>query len=228
MVMLYTLERAEVARTEEIVFAGDWVRLSGQIDYPHPEPYQTTFPLLFVLHHAGYEAREGYQHLVDCAMQAGYAIFRWDKRGTGRSGASGRGSTTQDAAYAYETALSLPHVDRRHVVVMAQDASTGMLGNSFGLFARIQHPYGVVLATNTLDEETVQAIDSRLLILMGQQDWNPWQYYARTVSETHKHTAKHGSSYYVAPFADRMLYDVRDGLFHAGVQNALQDWLQII
>jgi len=42
-----------VGYSEEVVFAGDQVRLAGQIDYPLPSPYQNTFPLLFMLHHAG-------------------------------------------------------------------------------------------------------------------------------------------------------------------------------
>jgi len=54
------------------------------------------------------------------------------------------------------------------------------LGDSFGLFARAQHPAGVALISNLLDQNAISAIDSRLLILMGQQDWNPWQEYGRT------------------------------------------------
>lgn len=222
------LERIQIGHTEELVFAGDNVRLSGQIDYPTPLTYQHTFPLVFVLHHAGCDDRSGYRHFTDAGLAAGFAVFRWDKRGTGRSGAGGRGSTTQDAVNAYEIALEQPQVDRKRVVILAQDAGTGLLGSSFGLFARIQHPNGVILATNRLDEQAVTAIDSRILILVGQQDWNPWQKFGKLVSDAHNAVSKHGASYYVAPHADRMLIDSRNGRFHYGADSVLQDWLKAI
>jgi uncharacterized protein len=219
------LERIQIGHTQELVFAGDGVRLSGQIDYPTP-PQQRSFPLMFILHHAGCDDREGYRHFADAGLSAGYAVFRWDKRGTGRSGAGGRGSTTQDAVNAYEIALEQRHVDRKHVVILAQDAGTGLLGSSFGLFARIQLPTGVILVTNQLDERAVQAIESRLLILVGQEDWNPWQKFGKAVADAHNVAYRHGASYYVAPHADRMLVDSRTQRFHYGADNALQDWLK--
>jgi alpha-beta hydrolase superfamily lysophospholipase len=228
MITNHSQEGMVVAHTEELVFAGDGVRLSGQIDYPRPPSRITSVPLLFILHHAGCEARDGYQHFAHFGLSAGYAVFRWDKRGTGRSGAGGRGSTTQDAVNAYEVALEQARVDRRRVVILAQDAGTGLLGDSFGLFARRQPPRGVVLATNMLDEKAILAIESQLLIIMGQHDWNPWQKYGKAASDAHNEAYKHGSAYYVAPYANRMLLDIRSDAFHAGARNTLQDWLQVI
>lgn len=228
MITNQTQEGMIVGHTEELVFAGDGVRLSGQIDYPRSSPRKTNLPLMFVLHHAGCEARNGYAHFAHYGLNAGFAVFRWDKRGTGRSGAGGRGSTTQDAVNAYEVALEQPGIDRRRVVILAQDAGTGLLGDSFGLFARLQHPHGVVLATNMLDEKAVLAVESQLLILMGQHDWNPWQKYGKAASDAHNDAYKHGASYYVAPYADRMLVDARSQKFHFGAKNTLQDWLQVL
>ncbi len=228
MITNQTHEGMIVSHTEEVVFAGDNVRLSGQIDYPRSAVHGKLFPLLFVLHHAGCEARDGYTHFAQYGLNSGFAVFRWDKRGTGRSGAGGRGSTTQDAVSAYEVALEQPGIDRRRVVMLAQDAGTGVLGDSFGLFARLQMPHGVVLATNMLDEKTILAIESQVLILMGQHDWNPWQKFGKAASDAHNEAYKHGSSYYVAPYANRMLTDIRSETFHFGAKNTLQDWLQVI
>lgn len=220
------LERLQIGHTEELVFAGDGVRLSGQIDYPLPAPNQSVFPLMFILHHAGSDDRKSYRHFADAGLAAGYAVFRWDKRGTGRSGAGGRGSTTQDAVNAYEIALEQPHIDRRQAVILAQDAGTGLLGSSFGLFARVQMPAGVVLATNRLDEKMILAIESRLLVIVGQNDWNPWQKSAKAVCDAHSNAYTHGAAYYVAPNADRMLVDPRSDRFHYGADITLQDWLK--
>ncbi|MCA0456976.1 MAG: alpha/beta hydrolase [Chloroflexi bacterium] len=221
-------ERVPVAHTEELVFAGDGVRLDGQMDYPYVSARQKTFPLMFILHHAGCDDREGYQDFAQAGLASGYAVFRWDKRGTGRSGAGGAGSTTQDAVNAYEVALEQAKIDRKRVVILAQAAGTGLLGDSYGLFARAQMPYGVVLATNALDEQAVLAIESRLLVMMGENDWRPWQKYGKAVCESHNTAYKHGAYYYVAPYADRMLKDPRTNEFHFGANTALQDWLQTI
>ena len=105
-----------VRHTREITFAGDGVPLSGQIDYPQTPAPVAGYPLVFILHHAGCNAREDYQHYADAALRGGFAVMRWDKRGTGRSGAGGRGSTTQDAVNAYEAALEQPKIDREHVI----------------------------------------------------------------------------------------------------------------
>lgn len=215
------------SHVQELVFAGDGVRLSGQIDYPYSPPPQGQYPLIFVLHHAGCEAREGYQHFADIGLECRYAVFRWDKRGTGHSGAGGRGSTTQDAVNAYEIALDQPKIDHKRVIILAQGAGTALLGSSFGLFARIQHPYGVILATNMLDETAIKAIDTRVQIIVGQDDWNPWQKYGKAACDAHNATYRHGASFYVAPFADRSLRDQRSDppVFHAGVRAIMRDWL---
>jgi uncharacterized protein len=214
---------SQVGYTNELVFAGDGVRLSGQIDYPQSSQSKQ-FPLLFVLHHAGCDARDGYQHFADIGLACGYAIFRWDKRGTGHSGAGGRGSTIQDAVNAYEIALEQPQVDRRRAIILAQGAGTGLLGSSFGLFARIQHPYGVILATNMLDEDAIEAIDAPCQIIVGQEDWNPWEKYGQAACDAHNAMYRHGASFYVAPSADRFLNDQRDS-FHSGARAIMRDWL---
>lgn len=221
------LESVSVGHTQEVTFAGDGVLLAGQIDYPNVAPPMNGFPLIFILHHAGCNARESYQHYADIGITAGYAVFRWDKRGTGRSGAGGRGSTTQDAVNAYEFALEQPRINHNRVVILAQEAGTGLLGSSFGLFARIQQPYGVILVTNTLDADDVLAIESRLQVIIGQKDWNPWQKFAKGVCEAHNDAYKYGASYYVAPYADRSLRDTRapEEAFHRGASSALRDWL---
>lgn len=215
--------------TRELIFAGDEVRLAGQIDYPTTPSGATGYPLIFILHHAGCNAREDYDHFAQMGIANGYAVFRWDKRGTGRSGASARGSATQDAIYAYETALDQPSIDRRRVVILALGAGTALLGNTFGLFARAQHPYAALLVANMLDTDAIRAIDCRIKIITSEQDWNPWQVYGEAACHAHRETYKrHGASYYVAPDADRMLMISVDEkqTFHDGARKVICDWLK--
>ena len=213
--------------TEEMVFAGDEVRLAGQIDYPAVPRSSTRFPLLYVLHHACGSIRDEYADYADIGLESGYAVFRWDKRGTGRSGGGGRGSTTQDAVNAYEIALEQPHIDRKRAVILALGAGTGLLGSSFGLFARVEHPYAVVLVANMLDEKEILALDTRLQIISGQNDWNSPESYAEAAAAAHNRAYRYGASCYVAPNASRMLLTDDDTL-HDGARKVMRHWLKSI
>ncbi len=214
-----------IQHSTELVFAGDHVELSGQIDYPDSPPPADGYPLMFILHHAGYNNRDWYKPFAEVGLQNGYAVFRWDKRGTGRSGAGTQGSVTQDAVNAYEIALEQPNVNHRRAVIFAQDAGTGLLGNAYGLFARIQTPYAVILASNMLDENAVLAIDTQLHILVTESDWNPWQQYARAACAAHNQAYAHGASYYViAGDVDRKLIEGRS--LPPTARSVLSDWLQ--
>lgn len=224
--MNYVLESTYKAPyTRALMFTGDGVLLSGQIDYPTTPAPEAGFPLVFIIHHAGCNTCEDYQHYADVSLHAGYAIFRWDKRGTGRSGAGGRGSTTQDAINAYKTALLQPMINHKQVVIIAQGCGTKMLGSAFERFAQHQKPAGVILVANRLDEKGVQFIDSELHIVHGANDWDDSQYYTATVAAAHNHRYNRNASHYVADFADRGLIDTRTGAFHSGALQSIARWL---
>jgi pimeloyl-ACP methyl ester carboxylesterase len=210
-----------------MVFAGDEVRLAGQLDYPSAPRSSTRFPLLFILHHACGSTRDDYADYADIGLDSGYAVFRWDKRGTGRSGGGGRGSTTQDAVNAYEIALEQPHVDRKRAVILALGAGTGLLGSSFGLFARVEHPYAALLVANMLDEKEILALDTRLHVVSGQNDWNSPESYAEAAVAAHNRSYRYGAACYVAPNASRMLL-TEDDTLHDGARKVMRTWLKSI
>src|SRR5690606_31650019 len=177
----------------------------------------------FILHHAGCENRDWYWPFAQIGLQNGFAVFRWDKRGTGRSGAGGRGSATQDAVNAYEIALEQAYINRRNVVILALDAGTGLIGDAYGLFARVHKPDAVVLVSNMLDEQAILAVETRVLILMTETDWNPWQQYAKATSIAHSRAYPYGADYYVVPgTVDRKLID--DETLPPTARTILADW----
>jgi len=222
------LPRVSVSASNEVVFAGDEVRLAGQIDTPQSPRPASGYPLLFVLHHACCNGREDYGDYADLALANGYAVFRWDKRGTGHSGASGRGSTTQDAVNAYEIALSQPGINRKAAVILAVGAGSGLLGSSFGLFARVQHPYAALLVANMLNEEEILALDTRIKIVMSPEDWNSPAIYGETACTIHKQTYRHGASFYLAEGGDRLLMtpdELGRPHLHSSARKVIGDWL---
>ena len=77
-------ERVAVAHTEEIVFAGDGVRLDGQIDYPILSSRQKTFPLMFILHHAGCDDAADLSRLLGLARPRAGGSLAPSRRGCGR------------------------------------------------------------------------------------------------------------------------------------------------
>lgn len=218
-----------VGSSKELMFAGDTVVLAGQIDYPVTPRPESGYPLIFVLHHAGCNTRDCYNHYTELALECGFAVFRWDKRGTGRSGAGGRGSTTQDAVNAYEVAVDQEHINPRRVVILAQGAGTGLLGSSFGLFARVQPPSGVILVSNLLDQDSIVAVEAPVLVVMADSDFNPCSIYAEEACKAHSVAYKYGAQYYIAESADRMLAELGTGAsFHRGARKIMQDWLRNI
>ncbi|MEQ8675998.1 MAG: hypothetical protein RLP44_20260 [Aggregatilineales bacterium] len=225
-VVLEGTHRTESVR--EIAFAGDTVRLAGQIDYPTTQTLTTGFPLLFVIPQAGCNTRDTYTHFAQTALDSGFAVFRWDKRGTGRSGAGGRGSATMDAVLAYETALEQPRIDGSRVIILAQGDGTTLLGNAFGMFARVQAPLAVILAGNMLDPDMVTAINARLYVVQGDTDWNDWKIYAKDAVTAHQALYDYGASYYVARNANRLLMvnQGTSGPFHFGAKQQLKEWLR--
>ncbi len=212
----------------ELVFAGDEVRLAGQIDYPTTPRPATGYPLLFVLHHACCNTRADYADYAQAGLANGYAVFRWDKRGTGRSGASGRGSTTQDAVNAYEFALAQPNVNRRRAVILALGAGSGLLGSAFGLFARAQHPYAALLVANLLGPDEILALDTRVKIVMSAQDWNAPQVYATEAAAAHQAAYRHGASYDIIDCDDRLLMEIDphgNTVLHNSARKGITAWL---
>ncbi|RMF80334.1 MAG: hypothetical protein D6737_08365 [Chloroflexi bacterium] len=220
----------QTSNTKALIFAGDGVRLSGQIDYPSTAPSsdkRQSFPLMLILPHACH-TRDMYQPYADIALAAGYAVFRYDKRGTGRSGACARGSVTQDAVNAYEVALEQPRIDRKRAVILAHGSGTGIIGNAFGLFARVERPAGVILMTNLLDEDAVLAIESPVQIIIAQDDWNPWEKFGKAAAENHAKAYHYEPNYYVVPNADRLLLKPHPDTqtMPAGLREVITDWLQ--
>jgi uncharacterized protein len=221
----YLESTTKTNQVREIIFAGDGVRLAGQVDYPATPPLADGFPLIFVLHHAGGNTRADYEHYACIGLECGYAIFRWDKRGTGRSGAGGRGSTLQDAIKAYEVALQQPHVNPNRVIILAQGEGTLMLSDLFGSLHKLQQPYASLLVGNLLDQRDILALDTRVKIIIGESDWISWQEYGKKACDAHNACYHYNSSFSVAHHADRMLIDTRNRSIHIGAKHIIKDWL---
>lgn len=211
---------------QEIFFAGDDVRLAGQIDYPEGKTPTAGYPLIFVIQHATCTSRKNYAHYAELGLRAGAAVFRWDKRGTGASGSSGKGSTAMDALHAYEKALTLPSINPNRAVIIAQNEGSLIVGEIYRQLAKLHKPLGIVLAGNMLDESVILDIDVPVHCVVSKNDWNDWRVYAEKAAEAHAEKYNYAPSYYVATNTDRRLMYTSGATFHRGAASSITHWLE--
>lgn len=218
---------AYASQSRDIQFIGDSVLLSGQVDYPDVSAPPNGYPLVFIMHHAGSWTREDVQHYADLALQSGLIAFRWDKRGSGRSGASGRGSTLVDTVKAFENAIKQPGVNRQRVVVVAQSDGTAVLRDIFPQLEAITRPHSALLVANMLDKREIVKVKANVKIVMGDRDWLSWHLYGKEASEAHRQKHTYGASYSIIENANRRLNDLRNGSsgFHPDAARVIADWL---
>lgn len=215
-----------IGATQLVEFAGDNVRLSGQIDYPESYRPQQGYPLIFIIQHSTSTSRTDYEHICSLAMSIGAAIFRWDRRGTGRSGNGSSGSVEVDILKAYEFALTLPSLDTSSVIIFAQSEGTLILGQEYKLFTKVQKPAGIILAGNMLDEKAIAKIDIPLHIVSSKNDWNDWHTYAEKASDAHAEKYGYEGSFYVATNTNRLLMYTSGNTFHKGAETSIKHWLK--
>jgi hypothetical protein len=220
------LNMASVSTSELVYFAGDDVRLAGQIDYPQTPPSGKGFPLIFIIQHSTSNSRKSYLHITKLGTEMGAAVFRWDKRGTGNSSSGGCGSVTVDTVKAYETAVNLPGVDRNRVVIFAQNEGSLLLHEAYKDFVAVQEPLGVVLSGNMLDEKAILKVHVPVHIVVSKNDWNAWQTYAEAAADTQADKYGYQASFYVATNTDRLLMYANTSTFHKGAESSIKHWLE--
>lgn len=214
-----------VGTSETVSFAGDDVRLAGQIDYPMGVAPAAGFPLIFIIQHATCNSRKEFEHITKLGTELNAAVFRWDKRGTGSSGSGGSGSITQDTLGAYRAVVTRPDIDAARVVVYAQNEGTMLFAEVYKQFRQICKPRGAVLAGNMLDEKAILALDIPLHIIVSKNDWNAWQIYAEAAADAHAEKYKLTPSFYVATNTNRRLMYTNGGTFHRGAETSMKHWL---
>lgn len=99
-------------------------------------------------------------------LAAGFAVFRYDSPGTGRS-SSGQFSTVRSTAIeGYTRAVDHPKVDRSRVFLIGHSASTDTVVGIYPRYAAVSPPAGVVLLANIVGETDLVRVDSPALIVV--------------------------------------------------------------
>ncbi len=215
-----------IGATEFVDFVGDNVALAGQIDYPETDRPTNGYPLIFIIQHGTSTSRNDFKHVMSLGMKIGAAVFRWDKRGTGRSGSGSQGAIEVDTLNAYKVAINLPSIDKSRVVIYAQSDGTLLLGQEYARFRKLQAPLGIILASNMLDEQAILPIDRPVHIIVSKNDWNDWRIYAEKASDSHAEKHGYDGSFFVATNTNRLLMYTNGNTFHKTSEASIQHWLK--
>jgi hypothetical protein len=175
-------------------------KLSGQLDRPvRSFTARDPYPLVILIPPGGGIDRDGssnnlsafedvYLPLVQAVVDQGWAIFRYDRSGSGNSEESDRPNHL-DALDAVRVALEQPFVDPSRVVIIAQGGGTGMLHNQYAAFEELvgfRNLRGVVLLSSMTGGHIAGKMAGDLLIVMGSNDEPERLASARNAVELHE------------------------------------------
>jgi alpha/beta superfamily hydrolase len=195
------------AERREVRFVSGDVELAGELDLPMGSgPH----PLVFIIHHSGPVPRDAYGYLAEILLRSGYAVFRFDKRGTGASGGVYGCCESDDALAAYRAAVAQPGVDRCRVFIAAQSIGTQHLAMRFEEYAQVQSPRGVALLSSLLHASDIVRIAAPIIIIVAdsEPDLNA---IGPKAAAAHNARFPASAALYVADGAEHTLFDIRDG-----------------
>ena len=216
----------------QVRFASRGVTLAGELDLPSGDG---PAPLVFVIHHSGPVDRDSYGYLAELLVAEGYAVFRFDKRGTGMSGGEYGCCESEDALAAYRAATAQDGIDQCNVFIVAQSVGTQHLAERFEEYVRAHLPRGVVLLSNLLDANSIDVIAAPVHIIISDSEPEV-DHLGCAAAEAHRDKYSFGASIYVAEHTEHTLFDIRAGpidwndpewtrRYHRGAMQSLIDWL---
>lgn len=215
------------------IAAGDVV-LAGELDLPKVD---APAPLVFIIHHSGPVTRDAYGYMAELLTEAGFAVFRFDKRGAGQSDGDYGCCEAEDAVAAYRAAVAQEGIDLSRVFIVAQSIGTEHLADHFSDFAAIQPPAGVVLLSSLLGPERITAIAAPVHVIVSDSEGNLDAIGADAVA-AHQQAWPYGATYAIAEQSEHTLFDITDGpidwsdpgwvrRYHRGAMQSMIDWLRL-
>jgi len=212
--------------------AGDGIMLAGELTLPRNRSQPA---LVVIIHHSGPVDRDAYGYLAELLVARGYAVFRFDKRGTGDSEGVYGCCEAEDALAAYRAAVAQSGIDTRRVFIVAQSIGTRYVAASFADYVAATPPKGVALLSNLLGPDEVMAIVAPIHIIVADSEPDLQRIGPDAVAAHNARWPK-SASLYIAEGAEHTLFDIRDGpidwsdpgwvrRYHRGAMTSLLDWL---
>ncbi len=178
-----TLERPRVVET---TFKSVDATIAAQWDFPTRSPA----PLVILIPASGSLDRDGlppgtpqsggdgiYAQFADKLVEHGFAVFRFDKPGTGKSSRGHYNTPRSDALEAYGAAIKHARVDLDNLYLLGHSYGTDAVAGIYSRYQSVAPPAGVILLSNRVGETQVVKIVAPTLIVVGEK--NPDDLYQR-------------------------------------------------
>jgi pimeloyl-ACP methyl ester carboxylesterase len=110
-----------------------------------------------------------YAQLARKLLDAGFAVFRYDSPGTGRSSQGQYNTVRSTALEAYTRAVDHPKVDGAHVFLLGHSQSTDTVVGIYSRYAAVRPPAGVILLANLVGETDMVRVDAPTLIVVSDK-----------------------------------------------------------
>jgi alpha/beta superfamily hydrolase len=184
-----TTERKRVVET---TFRSVDATLAGQWDFPErsPAPLVVIVPSSPRLDRNGWPPAVGeefgkglYARIADTLVSNGFAVFRFDGPGTGRSGRGRYATDRSNALEAYTRAVDHARVDPDNVFMLGHSTGSGTVASIYGRYESVVPPAGVIFLDNSVGEQMSLQIDAPLLIVNPGKDPDGRFQYGEFVAE---------------------------------------------
>jgi len=129
------------------------------------------------------DAKGVYQLLTEKLVAAGFAVFRYDKPGTGRSSRGAYSTERSTALEAYRRAVDHARIDRKRVFLIGHSSGTDSIAGIYSRYEAIAPPAGVVLLSSRVSEVEITRITAPVLIVVGEHDPDDLYKYGRFAVE---------------------------------------------
>ena len=164
--------------------SNDQTELAGEWNFPDPVIFGARRPLVVLAHNRAGRDRngngpaiphyDGFLTLARGLTDSGYAVFRYDKRGCGKS--QGKftpdveKSLSEDYLAAVLHAVSHPDVDDWRVFLLGQSQGTRLLLNVVDEIQKTVLVQGLILLSNVTEPSQFTHVRAPFLIVCGKED----------------------------------------------------------
>ncbi len=168
---------AKRPRVEETTFKSVDATISAQWEFPAVTPA----PLVVILPATSGVDRHGlppghsdrpeigiYNQLAKRMVEAGFAVFRYDNAGTGKSGRGHYSTDRSTSLEAYVRAVDHARVDTDHVFLFGHSGSTSAIAGIYPRYESVKRPAGVILLSNRVGETEAMRIAAPTLLIVSE------------------------------------------------------------
>ncbi|HYB98933.1 MAG TPA: alpha/beta fold hydrolase [Candidatus Limnocylindrales bacterium] len=110
-----------------------------------------------------------YAQLAKRLVAAGFAVFRFDSPGTGRSSPGRYATVRSNALEAYTHAVEHAKVDPDKVFLFGHAWGTDTIVGIYSRYAQVKPPAGVILFSNMVGETDIVQVDAPTLIVVSDK-----------------------------------------------------------